>query len=260
MARTEFLPCANYIRPPSQPQRFVPANPHQNQPTAMRLRIPFAYIVTFMALTFVMHEAHEIVHTSIGRAICGCWGKRDFNVWALCTSCENNPYGVIATLAGPVFTFAMIWYGSTFLNSTNTNNQKAFGFSLIFANMPFARLFNPIFGGGDEVVVVNTFLQNHDASRIIVLILLILIVAYPLYKAYKIIENKYKIGWFILFFLMPMVLDLLIVLGVMNTLLDKGVLSNYWILGSPMLVTVWTAAVLMIYLLSRKNIHKLAKG
>jgi hypothetical protein len=222
----------------------------------MKLKLTFQFVLTFLALTFVMHEAHEIVHTSAGRLICGCWGQRDFNVWGLCEGCEINPYGILATLAGPLFTFIMIWYGTSLLDKNN--NQKVFGFSLIFANIPFGRVFNPIFGGGDEVVVVDSFINNWNFSRIIVLILIILIVAYPLLKAYRLIENRYKIGWFLMFLLLPMVFDLLIVLGVMNTLLEKGVLSNYWILGSPVLVTMWTITVTLIYILTRKNIFKLA--
>ena len=124
----------------------------------MKLKLTFHYVLTFLALTFVMHEAHEIVHTSIGRIICGCWGQRDFNVWGLCDSCETNPYGILSTLAGPIFTFIMIWYGSSLLDKNN--NQKVFGFSLIFANMPFARIFNLMIGGGDEVVVVNSLINN----------------------------------------------------------------------------------------------------
>ena len=223
----------------------------------MKLNLTFQYVLTFLALTFVMHEAHEIVHTSIGRLICGCWGQRDFNVWGLCDSCETNPYGILSTLAGPIFTFIMIWYGSSLLDKNN--NQKVFGFSLIFANMPFARIFNPMIGGGDEVVVVNSLINNWNLSRIIVLILIILIIANPLLKAYKLIENKYKIGWFLMFLLLPMIFDLLIVLGVMNTLLEKGVLNEYWILGSPVLVTVWTGMVTLIYFLTRKNIYKLTE-
>lgn len=224
----------------------------------MKLKLPFQYVLTFLALTFVMHEAHEIIHTSIGRIICGCWGRRDFNVWGLCDGCETNPYGLLSTLAGPIFTFIMIWYGGSLLDKNNT--QKVVGFSLIFANMPFARIINPLLGGGDEVVVVNSLINNWNLSRIIVFILIILIVAYPLLKAYKLIENKYKIGWFFMFLLLPVIFDLLIVLGVMNTLLEKGVLNEYWILGSPVLVTIWTGTVTLIYFLTRKNIYKLTEN
>ncbi|MCA6361556.1 MAG: hypothetical protein IM638_00830 [Bacteroidetes bacterium] len=222
----------------------------------MKIKLTFQYVLTFLALTFMMHEAHEIVHTSVGRLICGCWGQRDFNVWGLCDSCETNPYGIFSTIAGPVFTFVMIWFGS-FLLDNNNQNQKALGFSLIFANMPFGRILNPIFGGGDEVVVADTFIDNWDLSRIIVLILIILIVAFPLIKAYRLIENRHKIGWFLMFLLLPFIFDILIVLLGMNTLLAMGVLSKNWIFGSPVLVTVWTITVTLIFVLTRKNIFKL---
>ena len=62
-----------------------------------------------------------------------------------------------------------------------------------------------------------------------------------------------------LFFLTPTFIDLLIVLGVMNTLLDRGLLNDYWVLGSPILVTVWTTIVTLTYFLTRKNIYELTE-
>ena len=103
------------------------------------MKLNWKYIISFLALTFVMHEAHEIAHTSLGRFICGCWGKRDFNVWSLCEGCfEANPNAILATFAGPIFTFAMIWVGFYLLRKCNPA-KRSLGFSMIFANMPFAR-------------------------------------------------------------------------------------------------------------------------
>lgn len=227
----------------------------------MPLKLNAKFIIAFLTLTFVMHEAHEIVHTSIGRLICGCWGERDFNVWGLCGDCsEEKPYSIIATFAGPIFTFGMIWLGASWLGQNRTNKEKTLGFSLLFANMPFARILTAAFGGGDEVYGLNKILENHQLAWIIGLGLLLLISFYPLYKAYHFIENKYKIGWFLLFLLVPVFIDLLVVLGLMNTLLQKGILSNYWILGSPVLVTVWTVSVLVIFLVARKGIYTLEKS
>jgi hypothetical protein len=226
----------------------------------MKLHLNPKFIFTFLALTFVMHEAHEIAHTAVGRVICGCWGLRDFNVWETCKSCVDNPLKIWSTVMGPLFTFIMIRYGSSLINLHRSDHQKAFGFSLIFANMPFARLLNPILGGGDEVVVVNNLIKNHELARVFVVVLILLIIYLPLLKAYKMIENKNKTYWFLGFFILPTFIDLLIVLGLMNTLLNKGVLAEYWILGSPILVTAWTAAVLLIYLLTRKNIYSLIKN
>ena len=226
----------------------------------MKIKLTPQFVLTFLALTFVMHEAHEIVHTTVGRLICGCWGQRDFNVWELCEGCsEKNPIADVSTFAGPIFTFIMIWIGAILIGKEKTDRQKAMGFSLIFANIPFARILTASFGGGDEVWGLNIVLKNHPLAWTIGLILVILITIIPLYKAYKLIANNRKIGWFLLFFIAPTFIDLLFVLGVMNTLLENGILSNYWILGSPILVTVWTIFVTGLFLLTKNNIYKLNK-
>lgn len=226
----------------------------------MKLKLTPKFILTFLALTFVMHEAHEIVHTGIGKIICGDWGQRDFNVWGLSEGCsEQNPYSIISTFAGPFFTFVMMWIGTILIAKTKNKRQKAFGFSLIFANMPFARILTASFGGGDEVWGLNQLLKNHTLAWAIGLILILIITIVPLYKSFKLIENKGRIRWFLLFFLAPTFIDLLVILGLMNTLLEKGLLSDYWILGSPILVTAWTTLVTLFYLLTRKNIYTLVK-
>ena len=122
----------------------------------MKLKLTPKFALTFLALTFVMHEAHEIVHTSTGRLICGCWGQRDFNVWGLCEGCSGlNSYSIVATFAGSIFTFFMIWIGAVILGKADNNDQKSFGFALIFANLPFARILTAGFGGGDEIYAIN---------------------------------------------------------------------------------------------------------
>ena len=224
----------------------------------MKLKLTPQFILTFLALTFVMHEAHEIVHTSIGRLICGCWGQRDFNAWGLCEGCsEQNPISIISTFAGPIFTFIMIWIGTLLIGETKSENQKTFGFSLIFANIPFARILTASLGGGDEVWALSELITNFNIAWATGLISIVLITFYPLRKAFKLIENKKKILWFLGFFLLPTFIDLLLVLGVMNTLLEKGILSNYWILGSPVIVTVWTFFVIGIFVITKNNIYKL---
>ncbi len=224
----------------------------------MKLRLSLQYILTFLALSFIMHEAHEIVHTSIGRIICGCWGQRDFNVWGLCEGCsEQNPISIISTFAGPIFTFIMIWLGAYLIGKEKTDKQKAIGFSLIFANMPFGRILTASFGSGDEVFALSHLLESYALARFIGLSLVLAITIIPLWKAYRLIANRRKIGWFLLFFIAPLIIDIIVVLLGMNTLLEKGILSEYWILGSPIIVTVWTIFVTALFLLTKKNIYRL---
>lgn len=221
----------------------------------MNIKLNLKFAISFLALTFVMHEAHEIVHTSVGRIICGCWGTRDFNVWGTCDGCgENSAGSLLATLAGPVFSFMMMWVGAYLLREKNSNAQKSCGFALVFSNLPFGRILNPIFGGGDEVTVIDKFVQNWDLSQLIGIGVILLVIIYPLYKAFVTIKNKSRIGLFMLFLLLPFAIDIGVVLILMNKLLSNGLLSEYWILGSPILVTVWTVTVLSTLITTRKYI------
>jgi hypothetical protein len=223
-----------------------------------KMKLTLKNSIAFLSLLFLMHEAHEIAHTAVGRLLCGCWGERDFNVWGLCNTCAvSEDLGFIATLAGPLFSFLMMWWGASLLKSTNTSAQKSMGYALVFANLPFARILTAVaMGGGDEVYTLRHFMENDTLAWIIGSVLIVLICAYPLYKAYNAITKR-RILWFLLFFIAPTFIDLLLVLGGMNTLLSNGVLASYWILGSPILVTVWTAFVILIYTLSRKHIKTL---
>jgi hypothetical protein len=224
----------------------------------MKIKLSVDYILAFLLLTFFMHEAHEIAHTALGRLLCGCWGQRDFNVWTLCEGCaEQNKWSILATFAGPVFTFCMIGYGSVLIGKNKTNHQKAFGFSLIFANMPLARILTASFGGGDEVWALNKLLKNYPIAWSLGLGIILIITFLPLRKVYIRLENKRKIAWLIGFLIVPILANVLVVLGVLNTLLSKEILSSYWILGSPIIVSVWTILVTIALLLTWKKLLKL---
>ncbi len=223
----------------------------------MKLKLSWSYVFAFLALLFLMHEIHEIVHTTIGRFFCGCWGKRDFNVWGLCEDCpETNPLSIIATFAGPIFTFAMIWWGTVLLKS-NSMEKRSIGFSVIFASLPFARILTAAFGGGDEVFGLSKIIDDYTISWILGLGIIVIILVIPLYRSYKIIQNRYKVLWFLAFLMLPLLIDILVVLGGMNTLLERGFLSEYWILGSPKLVTLWTLVILILFLISNKKLKNL---
>jgi hypothetical protein len=228
----------------------------------MKIKLTPAYIFTFLLLTFLLAELHEIAHTAIGRLICGCWGKRDFNEWSLCASCDSNPLGFISTMTGPIFTFAMAYWGASLLNKNNSINKITFGFSLVFASASFGRLFNVWpFGGGDEFTVFynQVFHEQRTISLIAAFVLIAVIIFYPLRKAYFFIENKNRIWHFIAFLILPFVAVIAMILGVLNSVLASGFLKEDWILGSPKVVTLWTVLVLVLFFLTRKNLNQLYK-
>jgi hypothetical protein len=222
----------------------------------MKIKITGKFVIAFLALTFVMLELHEIVHTAVGRIICGCWGLRDFNAWEICETCQNIKFAWLSTLAGPVFTFIMIWLGSNYLKITNTNQQKSFGIALIFANTPFGRILNPLLKSGDEATLMNMIIENISLASFITLVIILLITVYPMYKAYKTIENK-PIGYFSLLFFAPVFIIILVILVVLNTILSKGILSEVGLLGSPIIVNIWSVFVLLILFMFRKNLYTL---
>lgn len=216
------------------------------------------FVLAFVALMFVMHEAHEIAHTTVARLICGCWGERDFNVWGICAGCaEAHPWVVLSTFAGPLFTFALLGVGAALLKPAHPDRQKSLGLALVFANMPFARILTATLGGGDEVFGLTKLLHNHALAWAIGLPAILLLCAVPLYRAFRTIDNRARVALFLLFFLAPVALDLVVVLGGLNSLLAKGVLSQYWLLGSPVLVTAWTALVTATFFLTRRGIYLL---
>ena len=205
-----------------------------------------------------MLELHEIVHTVVGRFICGCWGERDFNAWGICESCQNTPLAWLATLAGPIFTFIMIWISAISLKSKNTIQQKSFGIALLFANAPFGRVLNPLLKCGDEATLMSKIIKDLDFASMVTFMVILLITAYPLYKAYKTIKNKPYL-YFIFFFFTPVVLIILIVLVLLNTILSKGILSETGFLGSPILVNLWSLFVLSILIIFKRHLYKLGE-
>ena len=131
------------------------------------------------------------------------------------------------------------------------------GFALIFANNPFARIFTAGMGKGDEVSGLYRLLDSHMLAWALGLLIVLLCTLYPLYRAYINIHNKNRIGYFILFLLSGIFLDLVFVFGLMNRLLRNGLLTDTWILGSPIIVTAFTLVVLVVFVATRKKIYQL---
>ena len=204
-----------------------------------------------------MMELHEIVHISVGRILCGCWGPRDFNVWSLCEGCKKTqPLWWLATLAGPLFSFALIWMGAYWTYSHDPG-KKALGFALIFSNIPFGRITTVMMGGGDEIVVIRNFLSTDFTRTQMILMgsaLLLAVGTPPILAAYRALTNKKSWIYIVAFLNLPLLFLLLYTLMGLNTILSSGFLAHPWIMGTPLFITVHTlvAATLLIWL--RKNL------
>lgn len=224
----------------------------------MEFRPTWKSLLAFAALLFFMGEAHELVHTGLGRLLCGCWGPRDFNVWSLCASCQTGHVwtNFAATWAGPLFTFAMGWWGYFLLSPRQTAAHRSLGFALVFATLPFARILGALMGGNDEVYALSKVLPYPRAWALGAALVLLATVP-PLVRAYTTLQGRGRIWYFLGFFLLPFALAFAVLLGGLNALLASGFLASYGILGSPLLVNCWMAVVTMTLALTYRYLYRL---
>ncbi|MEM6799780.1 MAG: hypothetical protein AAF696_00165 [Bacteroidota bacterium] len=229
----------------------------------LNINLNLKTLFAFLFLMLLLGELHELAHIFTGYAFCGCWGPRDFNVWSLCEGCrEANPWAITATFMGPVFSFSLMWLGRHFL-LRGDDNRKSLGFVLIFANLPFARIFTAAMGGGDEVYALRVIFENeHNFTYIwmIGLSLVLLASVPPLITAWKSLAKARRIGYFLAFFILPMILAFLIILLGMNGLLEKGVLAEDFIWGTPLLISIHTFIIAILVGISFKWNFQLARS
>ncbi len=112
-------------------------------------------------------------------------------------------------------------------------------------------------GGGDEMVVTKNFLAGQWGRTPMIILCSFIVIALgvpPIVKAYETLTNKRK-GLYIAGFLtLPLLFLLLYVLTFLNGLLTKELLATPWVMGTPLFITLHTAAALILLLLLRKNL------
>lgn len=230
----------------------------------MTLQLNAKNLFAFFLFALLMGEAHEIAHFVAGKIICGCWPEyRDFNAWRICQSCkQSNVHWYWPTAAGPVFSMSLAWIGM-FLLRTNDSKKQSFGFALIWANVPQARIMTVLMNGGDERLVLRNLTLGTGAEQYfhwIACAVVLLMALPPILASFRSVNNKR--GW--LYNLGFMVLPL-VVLGTygflfLNGLLQRGFLANVWVMGTPLFITLHTALALIILLIFfRKDLFTLAK-
>jgi hypothetical protein len=229
----------------------------------LKIQLTFKNLVLFIIFFFLMHELHELAHIITGRINCGCWGTRDFNVWSTCADCQSR-YAIAATFAGPLFTFILLWLGRYLVKHAQSIHSQSFGLLLILGNMQFGRMYMAAMGSGDEVWGLRTLFLNADHSnflmiKVIAFLIVSCICLPPLITAYKAIANQKKVLVFVGFLIIPLVLDTVVILIVLNGILNKGFLNQVWIMGTPLLITLWFLFCTLIVGVSFKSLGNFAK-
>lgn len=219
------------------------AGPNRTPPVAMPtapLRQPpsWRWLLALAIAILVAHEVHELVHTGVGRLMCGTWGERDFNTWSLAPGCN----AWFPTLAGPLASWGIMWVGVALLASP-VESRRWTGLALVFAPNPLGRLLPALLGGGDEGVIARRLLGDLLPSpRIAVVLSALVFVIPPLVLAWRAFAPPPRAAWFVLLLASGILVTgpLLFVIG--NGLLERGVLAHPGGLGAPLLIELVTVA------------------
>lgn len=225
----------------------------------MKIKLTVSNVIALLALSFFMQETHELAHTGVGRLICGGWGERNFNIWDLADGCsEATPLAVLATFAGPIYSVAVIWIGFFMLSGGRSAAVKSVGLALIVSSMPFARILTPLFGGGDEVLGMRVLGLDRAVAWPIAVVATLALALPPVVKIYTTIQNRMKWLWLIGLIFVPFLATGAVVFALLQeSLLRNGVLAETWIMGSPMLVSVWFFALVAVLILFGRQLATL---
>lgn len=224
----------------------------------MRIKLTLPLVIGFFALNMIMAELHEQVHIQTGYLVCGCYGVRDFNVWATCEQCNLQQWSFLATLAGPLFSCGLMWLGAWWMTKSS-DPQKFPGFLLIFANLPFARIFTAFVGGGDEKVVIQAVSGISDPviRRLIAIVLVTAICLPPMVIAYRKLGNPRRLLWITGFAIVPLIYGMLYHHMFLNWLLGKGIGSRVYILGTPNLILAHFISMLLLFLIAHRQVKSI---
>ena len=205
----------------------------------MKIRITWQYFLAFFALNGVISELHEQAHITTGRLVTGCYGPRDFNNWSSCAEgAQGLPWA--APLAGPLFSYLVVWFGVWLLYRATSVAQKSLAFSLIFAPLPFARIFTAAMGGGDEKILLTRIFDGlpESVARWYALALTLLICAPPIVIACRVLTNRTRMWYVAGFCVVPLLVIWCYKLRFLNGLLHQGLFAEPSILGTPLFVHI----------------------
>ena len=219
----------------------------------IKLKITWKYCIAFYCIGMLYASLHELIHHFAGYVICGDWGIKTFNYFE--TACSDEPKSYIATYIGPIFTFIVMYVGAYFLNNKFSTFKNHLGFAMIFAQIPLQRMISPFFRMNDEFYATSMLLGNTDAVYWSVIIVIWIICLPPLIKAFKAIENKYRILWFLFYLvLFPYLLVGPFFAGLEYLMVEKKILAQP-VIGIGLLFIINEIITIIAYLFTKKYIN-----
>jgi hypothetical protein len=234
-----------------------------NQPS-MRLQLSPRFLLSFLFLFLLIHEAHEFSHHISGRLICGSWGTRDFLYFQTCDSAKEGIPFILFSLVGPFMNFLFMWTGFLLLRKQNSVQKKCWGFAFVMGALPLPILLAALKDrGGDVMIAFRKIFEGHESFKsegvIAGCFVVVLLSIPPLWRAFKSIQNKNSLLIFLAFLVIPYLLDWLIVENLLNRHIYNNFLNTPVLFGTPFLIILWEIILLAGFLLTTKNIRLLAK-
>ena len=170
-----------------------------------RLPLSVRYLAQFAALTILCLGAHELIHHLLVRMTCGAWGTMSFWQFQRPVGCSTGGISLVATLAGPVFAWLLIWGGRAMIH----HGEARAGVTLILANLPLARVVTVLMRGGDEMVVARAFAPG-DVLWLPVLAITLLLFWSPVVTAYRALQHSNRLQLLAAFLVLPLFWDMLL--------------------------------------------------
>lgn len=220
----------------------------------IHLRLTWQYLAAFAALTVLCGTSHEFVHHFAGAAVCGAFGTKTFNSFDLAPGCAANPWRLWPTVAGPAFTFALMWGGAAMLRGADEARRRL-GLALVFANFPINRLFFVLVGANDEQWVARQLFGPSRAAFWATVLLVWAVALPPLVAAVRALGNRPRAAWGAGFVVLPFVFVVLFAGLLLENylLLDRRVLAAP-VLGVPLLIVLVEGLSLAAYYAFRAHL------
>jgi len=229
----------------------------------MKVKLTPLSFLSFFCLVFLIHELHDWAHFLTAASFCGCLGNRAFDSWTPCVLCNASTGGLaLATLAGPLVNTFILWSGWMMMHPDNPPEKQSVGYCMVFAALPLPRIMAALGGGGDDTFALRQLFQRSTGSHhhFIAgagLLIVVVLCLPPLIRAFMLVAGWIqRIVFFVLFLVLPGMVDHWLVHDQLNLLMAKGFLSHHILRGGTQLFPfVWLAVVLVLYLLSMKSLR-----
>ena len=202
-----------------------------SRPTARQL-------LAFYLLLYLVAMAHEAGHLVVGWFACREFVGVSFNVVRWPEGCAGDtPLAHWSAAAGPLVSYAFLMLGSWLALA---GRQPALGAALVFANLPFARVFTAAYGGGDEVGLGRALLGG--AGRWVALAVVLVLCTVPVVAVASRLPALRRPQVLVAWLVLPMLADFVIRLRGLDAVLARSSAPTW--LGVS--VVVWLVSGLVL--------------